>query len=130
MEENSGEITNNYFNTIDVSTIEGKVALLNAKNNAKSLNNIGGKELTIVGAFTCAGVRKGRNGQPDVPCTSVYLLEKSGIAFFSQSDGIARSVRDIYEMFPDFNAPDGIVVNVESTKLDNGNTIKSLIVHI
>lgn len=129
----TGEIINDnaFFNTIDTSTVVGKLNVLNAKNNAKSLKDIGDKEIVIVGAFTCAGVRKGRNGQPDTPCTSTYLLERSGIAFFSQSDGIARSARDIYEMFPDFNAPDGgLKIKVATTKLDNGNTIKSLVVGV
>lgn len=110
--------------TMDVSTFAGKKAIVNARNSAISLNSYGlGKKLEIVGVYTAPGYRN-ITGQL---CTNVYLFAKDGKTYFSQSEGIARSVLDIYDMFPDFNAAGGgIPVVVKSTKLDGGRTIKSL----
>lgn len=111
-----------YICTMDNSTFEGKRAIVNARNNALSLNNRGAEPLTVIGAYITPGVRS-QTGQK---CANVYLFEKSGETYFSQSQGIYRSVLDIYDMFPDFNAPDGITVAVKQTSLGGGRSTKSL----
>jgi hypothetical protein len=108
--------------TIDNSTFEGKRAIVNARNSALSLNGIGDTPITVIGAYTAPGVRS-QNGQK---CVNVYLFAKDGKTYFSQSRGIYRSVLDIYDMFPDFNAPDGILVTVKETPLGGGKSTKSL----
>ena len=108
--------------TMDDSTFEGKRAIVNARNNALSLNGIGDKPLIVVGAYIVPGVRS-QTGQK---CANVYLFGKDGKTYFSQSQGIYRSVLDIYDMFPDFNAPDGIPVAVKQTPLGGGRSTKSL----
>lgn len=108
--------------TIDNSTFEGKRAIVNARNSALSLNGIGDTPITVIGAYTAPGVRS-QNGQK---CVNVYLFAKDGKTYFSQSQGIYRSVLDIYDMFPDFNAPDGILVVVKETPLGGGKSTKSL----
>lgn len=108
--------------TIDNSTFEGKRAIINARNSALSLNGIGNTPITVIGAYTAPGVRS-QNGQK---CVSVYLFAKDGKTYFSQSQGIYRSVLDIYDVFPDFNAPDGILVAVKETPLGGGKSTKSL----
>lgn len=108
--------------TIDNSTFEGKRAIVNARNSALSLNGIGNTPITVIGAYTAPGVRS-QNGQK---CVNVYLFAKDGKTYFSQSQGIYRSVFDIYDMFPDFNAPDGILVAVKETPLGGGKSTKSL----
>lgn len=108
--------------TIDNSTFEGKRAIVNARNSALSLNGIGDMPITVIGAYTAPGVRS-QNGQK---CVNVYLFAKDGKTYFSQSQGIYRSVLDIYDMFPDFNAPDGILVAVKETPLGGGKSTKSL----
>lgn len=108
--------------TIDNSTFEGKRAIVNARNSALSLNGIGDTPITVIGAYTASGVRS-QNGQK---CVNVYLFAKDGKTYFSQSRGIYRSVLDIYDMFPDFNAPDGILVIVKETPLGGGKSTKSL----
>lgn len=108
--------------TMDSSTFEGKCAIVNARNNALSLNAIGETPLTIIGAYTAPGVRF-QNGQK---CVNVYLFANDGNTYFSQSQGIYRSVLDIYDMFPDFNAPNGIPVVVKKTPLGGGRSTKSL----
>lgn len=111
-----------YICTIDNSTFEGKRAIINARNSALPLNGIGNTPITVIGAYTAPGVRS-QNGQK---CVSVYLFAKDGKTYFSQSQGIYRSVLDIYDVFPDFNAPDGILVAVKETPLGGGKSIKSL----
>lgn len=108
--------------TIDNSTFEGKRAIVNARNSALSLNGIGDTPITVIGAYTAPGVRS-QNGQK---CVNVYLFAKDGKTYFSQSRGIYRSVLDIYDMFPDFNAPDGILATVKETPLGGGKSTKSL----
>lgn len=111
-----------YICTMDNSTFEGKRAIVNARNNALSLNGIGNTPITVIGAYTVPGVRS-QNGQK---CVNVYLFANDGKMYFSQSQGIYRSVLDIYDMFPDFNAPDGILVAVKETPLGGGKFTKSL----
>lgn len=111
-----------YICTMDNSTFEGKRAIVNARNSALSLNAIGDAALTIIGAYTVQGVR----AQTGQKCVNVYLFANDGNTYFSQSQGVYRSVLDIYDMFPDFNAPSGITVRVKKTPLGSGKSIKSL----
>ena len=111
-----------YICTMDDSTFEGKRAIVNARNSALSLNAYGTKPLTVIGAYITPGVRS-QTGQK---CANVYLFAKDGKTYFTQSAGIYRSVLDIYDMFPDFNAPDGIPVAVKLTPLSGGRSTKSL----
>lgn len=114
--------TYRYICTMDNSTFEGKRAIVNARNSALSLNGRGAEPLTVIGAYIAPGVRS-QTGQK---CANVYLFGKDGKTYFSQSQGIYRSVLDIYDMFPDFNAPDGITVAVKQTPLSGGRSTKSL----
>lgn len=111
-----------YICTMDNSTFEGKRAIVNARNSALSLNGRGAEPLTVVGAYIAPGVRF-QTGQK---CANVYLFGKDGNTYFSQSQGVYRSVLDIYDMFPDFNAPDGITVAVKQNPLSGGRSTKSL----
>lgn len=111
-----------YICTMDNSTFEGKRAIVNARNSALSLNGRSAEPLTIIGAYIAPGMRS-QTGQK---CANVYLFGKDGKTYFSQSQGIYRSVLDIYDMFPDFNAPDGITVAVKQTPLSGGRSTKSL----
>lgn len=114
--------TYRYICTMDDSTFEGKRAIVNARNSALSLNGRGAEPLTVIGVYVAPGVRS-QTGQK---CANVYLFGKDGKTYFSQSQGIYRSVLDIYDMFPDFNAPDGITVAVKQTPLGGGRSTKSL----
>lgn len=114
--------TYRYICTMDNSTFEGKRAIVNARNSALSLNGRGAEPLAVIGAYIAPGVRS-QTGQK---CANVYLFGKDGKTYFSQSQGIYRSVLDIYDMFPDFNAPDGITVAVKQTPLGGGRSTKSL----
>lgn len=111
-----------YICTMDDSTYEGKRAIVNARNSAVSLNGRGAEPLTVIGVYIAPGVRS-RTGQK---CANVYLFGNDGQTYFSQSQGIYRSVLDIYDVFPDFNAPDGLTVAVKQTALGGGRFTKSL----
>lgn len=111
-----------YICTMDNSTFEGKRAIVNARNNALSLNGIGDTPITVIGAYIAPGVRS-QTGQK---CANVYLFANDGNTYFSQSRGIYCSVLDIYDMFPDFNVPSGITVRVKKTPLGGGRSTKSL----
>lgn len=117
-------VVNNYrcICTMDVSTFEGKRSIINARNTATSLASLGDKPLTVTGAYVAPGVRS-QTGQK---CANVYLFTKDGKTYFSQSEGIYRSVLDIFDMFPDFNAPDGLTVAIKQTALGGGRSLKSL----
>lgn len=120
-EQNTAD-TFRYICTMDDGTFAGKRAIVNARNSALSLNAYGVKPLTVIGAYITPGVRS-QTGQK---CANVYLFAKDGKTYFTQSAGIYRSVLDIYDMFPDFNAPDGITVAVKQTPLSGGRSTKSL----
>ena len=124
MNETAQNIADNYryICTMDDSTFEGKRAIVNARNSALSLNERGAEPLPVVGVYIAPGVRS-QTGQK---CANVYLFGKDGKTYFSQSQGIYRSVLDIYDMFPDFNAPDGIILAVKQTPLGGGRSTKSL----
>lgn len=123
-DETAQNIADNYryICTMDISTFEGKCMIVNARNSALSLNGRGTEPLTVVGAYIAPGVRS-QTGQK---CANVYLFGNDGNTYFSQSQGIYRSVLDIYDMFPDFNAPDGITVAIKQTPLSGGRFTKSL----
>lgn len=119
-----------FMNTMNLATNEGKIATLNAVNSALSLKDAKDTVLDICDCITMPGVRKGRNGAPDTDCQNTYLIDTEGNAWFTQSDGIARSVRMIAMMFPDFGKTmedKCLHVKVDSKELANGNTIKSLV---
>lgn len=119
---------NGFINTVDMTKLEGKVAVANAVNNAISLKD-SPEVLDVVDCITMPGIRKGRKNMPDTECTNVYLIDVDGKAWFSQSDGIARSVRLLASLFPDFgkSLPQGALhVKVVEQQLNNGNTLKTL----
>lgn len=122
----ASETNERFRNTLNLSTVEGKKATVNALNNAMSLNDYNDTPLTIVDIITSPGVRKGRNGRPDTPCQNTYLIDVEGRAYFTQSDGIARSANAILAMFDVAEIHSGIPMKVSTAKLANGNTIKSL----
>ena len=118
------------INTLNTDTFDGKITALNALNNAVSLKDAN-SSLKICDCIALPGVGKGRNNTADTECQNTYLIDVDGNAYFTQSDGTARSVRMIYMLFPDFGKSSDVgylKVRVVEKKLPNGNTIKSLVV--
>lgn len=119
------------LNTVDTTNIEGSKLVINSINNAKSLASLNEDAILYVcDCIIMQGCRRGRGGQPDEPCANIYLIDNEGNAWFSQSEGIFRSVGLIYSMFNDFgkSTDEGyLAVQVVTQKLQNGNTTKNLI---
>lgn len=116
-----------YRNTLDLATIDGKKSTLNALNSAVSLNDYNDTPLNVVDVITTPGMRKSRvAGVEDTPCQNTYLIDSDGRAYFTQSDGIARSINGILAFFTPDEIHAGIAMCVRASQLPNGNTIKSL----
>lgn len=113
--------------TVDATTNEGKISIASALNGAVSLATMEGKKLIVTDVIMRQGVRKGRgNGAVDAPCIDTWLITSDGNAYFTKSEGVARSVQNILTLWPDLNKPDGVKVLFKSTLLANGNTYKTL----
>ena len=127
---NDFEIPRGYICTLDISTIEGKMQLATALNGAVTMKDRIGEPLPVVNIVTTQGVRA-RTGEE---CTNTQLILEDGTVLFSQSDGIARSVKVIVALFTDpatnkFVSPvsQGVNLMVKEQQLSNGNTLKTLI---
>jgi hypothetical protein len=126
--ENSAdfEIPQGYICTVDITTLEGKLDLMNALNGSSSLADHVGEVLMVKNVVTTQGVRS-RTGEE---CTNTYLLLADGTTLFSQSDGVKRSVKVLVALFTingvcDFG--DGIALMCTEKKLPNGNSLKELV---
>lgn len=119
-----------HINTLSLDSMESKIKVFNALNAATSLNDIKkGTSFNVVDVIQVPGIRKGRNGNNDTPCHNTYLICDDDKVLFTQSDGIARSVKWAVSLFPDMgkSAPQGhLTFKVIATELSNGNTVKSL----
>ena len=124
------DIPTGYVNTFDLETEEGKTSVLKAYNSAEPLNNHVDETLKICDVMTTPGIRRGRNGMPDMPCQNTYLIDVDGVAYFSQSDGVARSLQMFVALYPDMgkNSEKGCVeIKCIEQPMNNGNTLKTLI---
>ena len=126
--ENSAdfEIPRGYICTVDISTMDGKLDVMNALNGSTALAEHEGETLLVKNIVTTQGTRS-RTGEV---CTNTHLILADGSCLFSQSDGVKRSVEVLVALFTingvcDFG--DGIPVKLHSQKLPNGNTLKTLV---
>ena len=121
-----------YINTLPIDTAEGKIATINAYNAAVSLKDYVGVVLHICDVITMPGVRKARSlDQMDTQCQNTYLIDTEGKAYFSQSDGVAKSINVIAAMMPDFGKNDELgylPLACTETQLANGNTLKQIVI--
>lgn len=121
-----------YINTLPIDTAEGKIATINAYNAAVSLKDYVGVVLHICDVITMPGVRKARSlDQMDTKCQNTYLIDTEGKSYFSQSDGVAKSINVIAAMMPDFgkNSELGYLpLACTETQLANGNMLKQIVI--
>lgn len=121
-----------FINTFDLTTNEGKIATVNAINNSEPLNDHVGEVIKVVDCITIPGVRKGRNGMPDTECVNTHLIDVDGKVYFSQSDGVARSIRSFAALWPDFGkgtTVEGYLSMIcKEISLPNGNTLKTMVI--
>ena len=123
---------NVYGNTIrsfpQATTAEAMANQFNALNSANSLSDYKGDTLTIVGFVSTPGTRAVRDpitgidtGQ-NAPTDDTVFLDDKGQGWFTQSHGIAKSVRNILAAYgtPD-HWPDGkLKVQIVETKTGRG----------
>ena len=124
------EIPRGYICTLDITNIEGKMQLATALNGAITMKDKVGEALRVTDIVTTQGVRS-RTGEE---CVNTYLICDDGNVYFSQSDGIARSVKVLVALFTDpqtqrFTNPveQGIGFMVKEQGLNNGNTLKTMV---
>lgn len=124
------EIPRGYICTFDLTTLDGKLALANALNGAVSMKDKVGEPLRVVDIVTTQGVRA-RTGDE---CVNSYLITEDGTVYFSQSDGIARSLKVLIGIFTDTQTGEfvkpisvGVGLEVRETSLANGNTLKTIV---
>lgn len=116
--------------TVDANDNAGKTTIYNAVNNAEPLNSHMNEDLMICDCITERGIRRGRNGMPDQPCVNTYLIDVDGVAYFSQSDGVARSVYTLVTLWDDFGKSTDagyLMLRCIEKPLQNGNTVKNLV---
>lgn len=127
--ENSANfnVPRGYICTVDISTIEGKLDVMNALNGSTSLSERMNEPLIVKNIVTTAGVRS-RTGEA---CTNTHLILDDGTTLFSQSDGVKRSAQTLVALFTDANGVcdfgDGVKVMCVEQPLKNGNTLKTLV---
>lgn len=124
------EIPRGYICTLDITTIEGKMALATALNGAVSMRDMVDETLRVTNIVTTQGSRA-RTGEE---CVNTYLICEDGTVYFSQSDGIARSVKVLVALFTDQNTntfinpvSQGVGFMVKEQELNNGNTLKTVV---
>ena len=124
------EIPRGYICTLDITTIDGKMTLATALNGAVSMSDKIDEPLRVTDVVTTQGARS-RTGEE---CVNTYLICDDGAVYFSQSDGIARSVKVLVALFTNPNTQkfenpveQGVGFLVKEQKLGNGNTLKTVI---
>lgn len=124
------QIPRGYICTLDITTIEGKMDLATALNGAVSMRDKINEPLRVVNIVTTQGARA-RTGEE---CVNTYLICEDGIVYFSQSDGIARSVKVLVALFTNPNTNEfmnpveqGVGFMVKEQSLQNGNTLKTVV---
>ena len=127
---NDFAIPTGYICTLDVTTIKGKMQLASALNGAQSMRDLVDVPLRVVNVVTTQGERA-RTGEV---CTNTYLICEDGTVYFSQSDGVARSVKILVALFTkpvtkEFLNPveQGVGFMVKEQTLQNGNTLKTVV---
>ena len=127
---NDFEIPRGYICTLDISTIEGKMQLATALNGATSMKDKTGEVLRVTNIVTTQGARA-RTGEE---CVNSYLITDDDNVYFSQSDGVARSLKVLVALFTDPNTGEfinpvsqGVGFVVKEQTLNNGNTLKTVV---
>ena len=110
-----------FMSTVDNSTPEGRIALVNALNASTSLKDMSDTPFVVKDIVLNKGVRS----QTGEDCVNTHLILDNGDCVMSQSDGIARSALAIINAW-NGDLGDGIKMVVDEKKLSNGRTLKSL----
>lgn len=112
------------YSTFDLHIPANRVRVFNARNNAMSLKNLGDTPIDIVDVMTQIGVRT-RSGNP---CQNTYIFAKDGQVYFTQSNGLGKTINELVDMVEgDFkaNTTNGYVkVQIKETQLSGDRSYK------
>ena len=130
MDAANGEVVYQASNYSTIKPTKETIKIIaNAANSARSLNaamEAGVDVFNVIGVMTAPGVRKAREANhADTPCTNTVLVCEDGNAYFTQSEGIRKSVDLLYNLGV-FDSGEAIALSVDVTESRSGNTIKSL----
>lgn len=113
-----------HYITFDPHIPANRVRMFNARNSATSLRNLEGTPIDIVDVMTQIGVRV-RSGNP---CQNTYIFSADGQVYFTQSNGLGKTVNELVDMVKgDFkaNTTNGYVrVQIKETPLSGDRTYK------
>lgn len=107
----------------DTTTREGKVKLFNALNSAESLNDSHIDRLTLQGVIVQSGTRVDQLTGELSPAKFTTFITADG-AYFSQSDGIARSAENLVAAFGEDFADEPITIEFGTKQLQGGRSLK------
>lgn len=123
-EEPMNRFTPRAIITFDPHVPANRVRVFNARNSSISLKTVGDAPINIVDVMTQIGVRT-RSGNP---CQNTYLFTDDGNVYFTQSNGIGKTVQELVEMVEgDFkaNTTNGYVkVQMRETALSGDRSYK------
>lgn len=110
--------------TFDPHVSANRVRMFNARNSASSLKNLGDTPIDIVDVMTQIGVRT-RSGNP---CQNTYIFTGDGQVYFTQSNGLGKTINELVDMFEgDFknNTTNGYVkVKIKETPVSGDRSYK------
>jgi hypothetical protein len=107
----------------DTMSRAGKVKLFNALNSAESLTDSHIDRLTLEGIIVQSGTRIDAATGEVEPAKFTTFITKDG-AYFSQSDGIARSAENLVAAFGEDFADEPITVEFGMKPLQGGRSLK------
>lgn len=107
----------------DTMSRAGKVKLFNALNSAESLNDSRIDRLTLQGVIVQSGTRIDTvTGEVESAKFTTFITEDG--AYFSQSDGIARSAENLVAAFGEDFADEPITIEFGMKQLQGGRSLK------
>lgn len=124
VEDNAFNIPQGYVCTLDMTTNEGKKQVAQALNGSTPLKDKMNEVINLIGVITTPGTRAVSGND----CTNNYLIADDGTVYFSQSDGVTRSVKVIVALWgAELANGNSVSVKCITQKLNNGNTLKTIV---
>lgn len=127
--DNEFTVEAGYICTLDVDSLDGFILAQRAANGGITTKNVGDNVLRVTDFITTPGVRS-RTGEF---CIDVRIICEDGTVYFTQSVGIAKSVKNIVRMCTDKKTGEyisplkrGVGFKIVELEMDNGNTYKYL----
>lgn len=124
VEDTTFNIPQGYVCTLDMTTDDGKKQVAQALNGSEPLKDKMNDVINLVGVITTPGTRAVSGNE----CTNNYMVADDGTVYFSQSDGVTRSLKVIVALWG-AQLAEGKTVPVKciEQKLNNGNTLKTIV---